>query len=67
MYNKSNKRHHLSSFFLIFITNVRGVGPTYYNKETVHFQITISNNLKKKTDFSWKKFYRIKNYYYFCC
>ena len=36
----------------MFITNVRGVGQTYYNKETVHFQITISNNLKKTTDFS---------------
>ena len=54
MYNKSNKHHHLSSFFFMFITNVRGVGPTYYNKETVHFQITISNNLKKTTDFSSK-------------
>ena len=36
----------------MFITNVRGVGPTYYNKETVHFQIMINNNLKKTTDFS---------------
>lgn len=52
MYNKSNKHHHISFFFLIFITNVRGVGPTYYNKETVHFQITISNNLKIATYFS---------------
>ena len=34
----------------MFITNVRGVGPTYYNKWTVHFQIMISNNLKKTTD-----------------
>lgn len=44
------------SFFLIFITNVRGVGPTYYNKETVHFQITISNNLKKQQIFHGKNF-----------
>lgn len=56
MYNKSNKHHHVSFFFLILITNVRGVGPTYYNKETVHFQITISNNLKKQQIFHGKNF-----------
>ena len=39
----------------MFITNVRGVGPTYYNKETVHFQIMISNNLKKNNRFFIEK------------
>ena len=39
----------------MFITNVRGVGPTYYTKETVHFQIMISNNLKKNNRFFIEK------------
>lgn len=39
MYNKSNKRHHLSSFFFMFITNVRGVGQYERLKLRVPFSL----------------------------